>query len=748
MISVIEDYKNGNNMGESIDLFVANNPKHELAATTQLVYKTIIDPTQFEKNVEAIKSLEYSSYEVEEQLIFLEFLFWLYCSVLGRQNNAASILSVINNIVTKDLSIEFQVIPIYMQGIYDANQGHQNNLTIAYENALAVLYGKSNRYKKILWDYTIHLCNMNSFEKIEQFLPKLKAAYEHSAIPKRYDYVLLLYEINKGNWQNIKLVIDNIHEDQYLSNFYSNFLKSKLKLSQLLLENEEKIIDKNQSYDWSLLSYLYLVRKNKPEALMWARKYANKEITTKSFSSFDSYCLLRAELANENINSAEFFLEEKFKLGNESPFDIFFKFRIQRIKGNLELSQKYFNSFLLVVEKHGLQNRFDTELLLSPEITIKDLRYFMKNANANNLLHITYTIHKIQKPENNTALESMSFMIGQHSSIKEVKSLVLKFASIELSVLITGETGTGKDLVAKAIWQAGVYKNKKFIPINCGAISDHLLQSELFGHKKGSFTGASQDHKGIFEEAQGGIVFLDEIGEISPKMQVSLLRILETGEYRAIGGTETKNLNCKIIFATNRQLGELVEKGLFRQDLQFRLERLIINLPPLRERPMDIPLLVEHFLNRLNSKLPPISLDASTLKHLSTLPWEGNIRELRNETERIRLFHSDKKIIAISDLSDKYQILKTQLIKKNIETKFKNSTLDEKYLNFKSKFRKLDELKDLFETYGKLSRSETSKLLKVSLNTAANYLSTLEKENFLIRVTPTDSVKTHYFKKL
>ena len=632
-----------------------------------------------------------------------------------------------------------------MQGIYDASQGHQNNLTIAYENALAVLKGKSNRYKKILWDYSIHLCNTNSFEKIELTLPKLKAAYEHTSIPKRYDYVLLLNEINKGNWQNINLIISNINEDQYLNNFYSNFLKSKLKLSQLLLENEEKILDKTQVYDCSLLSYLYLIRKNKTEALKWARLYADKEITVKSFSSFDSYCLLRAELANENFNGAEFFLKKKVELGNESPFDIFFKFRIHRIKGDIELAQKYFNSFLFLVDKHGLQNRFDTELLLSPEITIKDLRYFIKNANANNLLHTIDTVHK---PENNAALESMSFMIGQHPSIQEVKTLIIKFASIELSVLITGETGTGKDLVAKAIWQAGAYKNKKFIPINCGAISDHLLQSELFGHKKGSFTGASQDHKGIFEEAQGGVVFLDEIGEISPKMQVGLLRVLETGEYRAIGGTETKNLKCKIIFATNRQLGELVEKGLFRQDLQFRLERLIINLPPLRERPMDIPLLVEHFLNRLNPKLPPITLDGSTIKHLSTLPWEGNIRELRNETERIRLFHSDKNVILIDDLSDKYKLQKNQPIKKGLETKIKMPTLDEKHLNFKSKFRKLDELKEFFETYRKLSRSETSKLLKVSLNTAANYLSTLEKEKFVIRITPTDSVKTHYFEKL
>lgn len=753
MLPVINAYQNGNNMGDSLILFAKNNPENQLASTALLVYNTIINPQYFEENIVIINQLDYSSYDIEDQLIFLELLFWLYSSVIGRQNNAASIISILKSIVSDDLSIEFQFIPINLEGILKSNEGDQNSLTKAYEYGLEILKGKSNRYKKILWDYLIHLCNINAFEKIEKNLPLLKNEYENSPIPRRYDYVLLLNNIARGKWPSIEGIIQQINEDNNLKRFYKSSLDAKFKLSQILMNYDESILNKNENYDWSLLSYIYLIRKNRNEALKWARKYAENNINFKSFSSFDSYCLLRSELANDNANAAEFFLENKHKIGNESIFDDFFRFRIHRIKGNIDLAQEYFNTFLQHVEKFKLFERFDTELLLSPELSIKDLRSYMKNSYSEKLPFNSANPIKSKLPatiknKDDEDLEIMSFIIGKHPSIVEVKSLIKKLALVEMSVLITGETGTGKDLVAKALWQAGPYKNKKFIPINCGAISDHLLQSELFGHKKGAFTGAVTDHKGVFEEAQGGIVFLDEIGEISSKMQVSLLRILETGEYRAIGSTETKNLKCKIVFATNRNLKELVEKELFRQDLQFRLERLIINMPPLRERSIDIPILIDHFLNRQNPNLPPITLEPSALELLATLPWEGNIRELRNEMERMRLFHSDKKVIGVADLSEKYKTSKKVALKKPFDTKLKTLALDDKLLNLKSKFRKMDELKNLFVSYHKLSRTETSKLLKVSLNTAANYLNSLEKENFIKRVMPTNSVKTHYFEKI
>jgi DNA-binding NtrC family response regulator len=745
MPSVIQDYKEGNSLGLSLETFTKTNPDHQLANTMKLIYQVLINPELFEENIVKINQLDYCKFEVEEQLLFLEYLFSLYAGV-GRHSNAASILSIIKSLTSTKLSIEFQSLPINMEGLLNSNNGNKKSRTIAFEKCLEMLKGKSKRYKVILWDYMIHLCFTNDFERIDKNIELLKIEMLGTQIEKRYDFVLLLNDCERCQWGKIEAHIKRIQEDSILAKFCQSTLSKEAKRCNVFQHQDESILDKKNSADWQFLSILCLIKKEKTEALKWARKYAESSITYKSATS-DAYCLLRAELANNNANAADFFLENKIKVGNESVFDDFFKFRIHRLKSNFEMAQIYFNKFISSVDQFDLHARFDMELQLSAELPMKDLRAYINNSYAK--MHLTNDIKSMASDKTFATgkykliqKDGLQNIIGEHPSILQVKELIKKFSSVDLSVLIIGETGTGKELVAKALWQFGEYKSKKFIPINCGALSDHLLQSELFGHKKGAFTGAIQDHKGIFEEAGEGIVFLDEIGEISQAMQVSLLRVLESREYRAVGGTETKTLKCKVIFATNRILTEQVSKGLFRQDLQYRIDRLSIQLPALRERPSDIPLLINHFLNESNSNLPPIYFDKKALEHLKSLKWEGNIRELRNEMERTRLFHSDKSKIFISDLSEKYKT-----IKKTIAPNHKPSTTktDDGLLNLKSKFRKLDELKKLFENYGKLSRTEAASLLKISLNTAANYLNMLEKENYIQKVIPMDSVKTHYY---
>lgn len=749
MTSVIQDYKEGNSIGVSLESFTRSNPHHQLANTMKLIYSVLVEQELFENSITTINQLDYCQFEIEEQLLFMEYLISMYIG-RNRHSNALSILSAMKSLISSNLSIEFQSLPYNMEGLINSNQGDKKSRTLAFEKCLEMLKGKSRRYKVILWDYMIHLCLTNDFEKIEKNIGELKKEMIGTQIEKRFDFVLLLLDSEKCRWKNLDAHCKRIQEDPALLRFTNRVLIKETKHSNVFLEQDESLLDKKNPADWGLLSTLFLIKKKKQEALKWARKYAEDNISFKSASS-EAFLLLRAELANGNANAADFFLENKIKVGNESIFDDFFKFRIHRIKGHLDLAQIHFNKFLSAIDKFDLHERFDSEIQLSPEIPFKDIRYFINNtivskSNAtlqNPDLTTQSNLTKVKKE-----LHGMDFIIGEHPSIAKVKELIKKFAVVDLSVLITGETGTGKELVAKALWQIGPFKNKKFIPINCGAISDHLLQSELFGHKKGAFTGATQDHKGIFEEAGEGIVFLDEIGEISPQMQVSLLRILESREYRAVGGTETKNLKCKIIFATNRNLAEMVEKGQFRQDLQYRIDRLMISLPALRERPSDIPILIHHFINEQNPQLPPIYFDKKALEHLTSLSWEGNIRELRNEMERVRIFHSDKVSINISDLSQKYNTLKIMPNKSSIIVSATTHLQDEKLLNLKSRFRKLDELKKLFESYGKLSRTESASLLKVSLNTSANYLNMLEKENYIKKVMPTNSVKTHYYEML
>jgi transcriptional regulator with GAF, ATPase, and Fis domain len=219
---------------------------------------------------------------------------------------------------------------------------------------------------------------------------------------------------------------------------------------------------------------------------------------------------------------------------------------------------------------------------------------------------------------------------------------------------LTGETGTGKDLVARAIHYAGSRKGRRFVAQNCAALPDTLLESELFGHKRGAFTGAHADKKGLFEVADGGTIFLDEVGETLPGMQVRLLRVLQDGEIRPLGSSETHKVDVRIIAATNRDLRKDVEAGRFREDLYYRLRVVEIGLPPLRERREDIPLLAHHFLDFANRemrrKLEGFSNEA--MDRMVAFHWSGNVRELENEIQRAVALAGDAKRINAEMLSE------------------------------------------------------------------------------------------------
>ncbi len=232
--------------------------------------------------------------------------------------------------------------------------------------------------------------------------------------------------------------------------------------------------------------------------------------------------------------------------------------------------------------------------------------------------------------------ESFSNLIGHSLKMKEVYDLITSVAPSESSVLIMGESGTGKELVARAIHEKSFRATQRFVVVNCAALPETLLESELFGHMRGSFTGAIADKKGLFEEAEGGSIFLDEIGEIPASMQVKLLRILQDGELRRVGGVETTHVNVRIISATNRDLYRSVRQGSFREDLFYRLNVITLHLPPLRDKKEDVPFLAHYFLKKYGEKtgkkVERISLDA--LQALQEYSWPGNVRELENVMER------------------------------------------------------------------------------------------------------------------
>ncbi len=228
------------------------------------------------------------------------------------------------------------------------------------------------------------------------------------------------------------------------------------------------------------------------------------------------------------------------------------------------------------------------------------------------------------------------FIIGNNPKMREVSELIAKVAPTPTTVLIRGESGTGKELVARAIHRHSALSNQPLVTLNCTALSPALLESELFGYKRGAFTGAYADRKGLFEKADGGTMFLDEIGDMSLEIQAKLLRTLQTGEIRAVGDMRTKNISVRIIGATNRDLERAIRDGTFREDLFYRINTFSITLPPLRERVEDIPFLAEFFLQRarakVNKKVDSVSPEALML--LRNYSWPGNLRELENIIER------------------------------------------------------------------------------------------------------------------
>jgi DNA-binding NtrC family response regulator len=245
------------------------------------------------------------------------------------------------------------------------------------------------------------------------------------------------------------------------------------------------------------------------------------------------------------------------------------------------------------------------------------------------------------------AAEGPTALIGRSAAMAAVHRLIATVAPTDSTVLIMGETGTGKELVARTLFEQSQRADKPFVPVNCGAISEHLVESELFGHRKGAFTGAERDHKGLFEVANGGTLFLDELGELNKNIQVKLLRFLESGEIRRVGETAPFRTDVRVLCATNRDLREMIAKDEFREDLYFRVNTFEIRLPPMRERRADIPDLARHLLARAARR--PVDqvadlLGPDAVAVLQEYDWPGNVRELANVMQHALILSNSQRI--------------------------------------------------------------------------------------------------------
>jgi two-component system response regulator HupR/HoxA len=284
-------------------------------------------------------------------------------------------------------------------------------------------------------------------------------------------------------------------------------------------------------------------------------------------------------------------------------------------------------------------------------------RYELSQENARLRDDLELALNTLRREAGDARERPLSFdrLVGTGSGLRDAVELARRVLDSETTVLLLGETGTGKELFARLLHDNGPRRSARFVAQNCGALPESLLESELFGHVRGAFTGATGERKGLFEEADGGTIFLDEIGEMSPAMQLRLLRVLQEGEIRRVGGAGSRKVNVRVIAATNVDLDAEVEAGRFRKDLYYRLSVFPVRLPPLRERAADIPALAEHFLKiyrqRARRAVPGISPEA--MRCLRAYPFPGNVRELENEIERAVALAEDGRPLEPQHLSER-----------------------------------------------------------------------------------------------
>jgi DNA-binding NtrC family response regulator len=376
------------------------------------------------------------------------------------------------------------------------------------------------------------------------------------------------------------------------------------------------------------------------------------------------------------------------------------------------------HSILLITGYGSIEDAVDAMKMGADDYLTKPLDLFKLRHQVEVLSNKQKLIEEVdqlkQRLDKRYGLESI---VGNSSEMEKVYDQVRLVAPTNSTVLITGDSGTGKELIANAIHQLSPRKGQRFLPVNCAAIASNLLESELFGHEKGSFTGAANRRLGKFELANKGTFFLDEISEINPDVQVKLLRVLEQREIMRVGGDELINVDVRVIAATNKNLKKLVDEGKFREDLYYRLKVVTISLPSLAKRKEDIPLLVNSFLKHFcelhGKELKHITPDVMTL--LTNHTWQGNVRELKNLIESLVVLTLDNEI-KMEHLSDEYKI---KVDTKGVGTEFANLSMSE--------IEKLAIYKALEKTDG--NRTQAAKLLGIGLRTLQRKLKEYEENS-------------------
>jgi DNA-binding NtrC family response regulator len=447
-------------------------------------------------------------------------------------------------------------------------------------------------------------------------------------------------------------------------------------------------------------------------------------------SIYTEYPLLKIELASGSTRAARVLLQRLYP----DEFNIDWAF-LHMLEGDLAKAIQHVDVSLETRPPEAIRSYF----LHAPKLSNGDLLKLFASVYQKNSPASRPEKRKTPRELIKASVES-HVLVGESHSMQQVHEKVAAFAQHDTPVLITGETGSGKEVVAQLLHQKSNRSSEPFLSINCGALSETLIESELFGHIKGSFTGAESSREGLFVAAGTGTIFLDEVSSMSSRLQSSLLRVLEQQEVRPVGSNKTIKVRARVIAATNEPLDTLVAEKKFRMDLYFRLARFHIPINPLRDRREDIPLLARYFIKLFYRQMDVVIGD-DLIEALKRHDWPGNVRELKNEIERIALLAGDRPLLDAS-LFNRHPAPSVFRTEDNPATSSIKEPMEEDNFEWQDPRHKV---RRLFEKYERLTRAEIVKLVGCSPNTATRYLKNLEEEKFIRRVNTSANLRTSYF---
>jgi len=704
---------------------------------------------------------ERAAEEVCDPDLYVLFL-RIWIDVAGRcrrLEDALAILRRAQSMVSEDTPAELRASLMLREGVLHGAMGNKAAREECQNRALAMLPPTSPRRRMFVFTRAMFMCQAGRRADVEEDIAWLRGQFDEVFTPARVSFLAFLACTETGRAREAKDHLGEVLADPGVKHLVTSGEWPKWRVvAELMLENWEA--SRSEMPEWHCSesdeltlawadSTASLLAGDGAKALQQARRAVEIDPYHMMHVGFPSYSLIRAELACGNGEAARRLLARRRNCGYLCYLDDLFMARVELLAGRAETAAVHFAAAVESCRKYGAEARLDFELRLACELSPGDLVRLGSMAAKTGPAEAPPIETAAVQPPPPVGLLSI---VGTSAATVRLREELARLAGVDVPVLIVGETGTGKELAARALHDVGPRSKQPFIAVNCGAVSESLLESELFGHERGAFTGAGAARKGLFEEAGEGAVFLDEIGEIPPRLQVALLRVLETGEIRPVGSSRPRKIKCRVLAATNADLEELVAAGSFRQDLLYRLRRMVVEIPPLRARSEDIVPLAEFFLSegRGDGRRPEMSREL--LEDLCRRDWRGNARQLRNVIERMRLLNSDKLSYDKGDL----ELQTTPGIppaarraagaaRPDREARPAESVA-EVLRHGRSGMRRAERPKELFSEHGKLTRREVIDIMGVSPATATRDLKGLLAEGFIEKVKPTPSPRSHYFR--